>query len=46
MEIIDYIEENLTENLNLDKIADIANYSKYHLHRMFTNIVGCTIHQY
>ncbi|HBG8109582.1 TPA: AraC family transcriptional regulator, partial [Clostridioides difficile] len=24
MEIIDYIEENLTENLNLDKIADIA----------------------
>lgn len=46
MEIIDYIEENLTENLNLDKIADIANYSKYHLHRMFTNVVGCTIHQY
>lgn len=46
MEIIDYIEENLTENLNLDKISDIANYSKYHLHRMFTNIVGCTIHQY
>ncbi len=46
MEIIDYIEEHLTENLNLDKIADIANYSKYHLHRMFTNIVGCTIHQY
>ncbi|PBH05280.1 helix-turn-helix transcriptional regulator [Clostridioides difficile] len=46
MEIIDYIEENLTENLNLDKIADIANYSKYHLHRMLTNVVGCTIHQY
>ena len=46
MEIIDYIEENLTENLNLDKIAYIANYSKYHLHRMFTNVVGCTIHQY
>ena len=28
MEIIDYMEENLTENLNLDKIAYIANYSK------------------
>lgn len=46
--VIDYIEERLTteENLDLDKIADIANYSKFHLHRMFSNIVGCTIHQY
>lgn len=46
--VIDFIEEHLTaeENLDLDKIADIANYSKYHLHRMFSNIVGCTIHQY
>lgn len=46
--VIDFIEEHLTaeENLDLDKIADIANYSKFHLHRMFSNIVGCTIHQY
>ncbi|WP_160689548.1 AraC family transcriptional regulator [Clostridium sp. C2-6-12] len=46
--VIDFIEEHLTaeENLDLDKIADMANYSKYHLHRMFSNIVGCTIHQY
>lgn len=46
--VIDFIEGHLTteENLDLDKIADMANYSKYHLHRMFSNIVGCTIHQY
>ncbi|OOM82151.1 transposon Tn10 TetD protein [Clostridium puniceum] len=46
--VINFIEENLTteENLDLDKIADTANYSKYHLHRMFSSIVGCTIHQY
>ena len=46
--VIDFIEERLTteENLDLDKIANIANYSKFHLHRMFSNIVGCTIHQY
>ena len=46
--VIDFIEEHLTaeESLDLDKIADMANYSKYHLHRMFSNIVGCTIHQY
>lgn len=46
--VIDFIEGHLTaeESLDLDKIADMANYSKYHLHRMFSNIVGCTIHQY
>lgn len=48
LKVIDFIEEHLTaeENLDLDKIADNANYSKYHLHRMFSNIVGCTMHQY
>lgn len=46
-EVIDFIEENLTEDdLDLDKIADNASYSKFHLHRMFSDIVGCTIHQY
>lgn len=46
--VVDFIEEHLTteENLDLDKIAGMANYSKFHLHRMFSNIVGCTIHQY
>lgn len=45
--VIDFIEENLTaDDLDLDKIADTASYSKFHLHRMFSDIVGCTIHQY
>jgi AraC-like DNA-binding protein len=44
--VIDFIEEHLTEDLDLDKIADSAFYSKYHLHRMFADIVGCTVHQY
>lgn len=44
--VIDFIEENLTSDLDLEKIADKASYSKYHLHRMFSEIVGCTMHQY
>jgi AraC-like DNA-binding protein len=45
--VINFIEENLTtDDLDLDKIAGIASYSKFHLHRMFSDIVGCTIHQY
>ena len=44
--VIHYIEEHLTEKLNLDAIARAAGYSKYHLHRMFADTVGLSIHEY
>jgi len=44
--IVDYIESHLEDKLDLDRIAQEAGYSKYHLHRMFTSIVGFTIHSY
>ena len=41
--VINYIENNLTEKLNLSSIAMGVGYSKYHLHRMFVETVGlCT----
>lgn len=45
-DVIDYIEIHLEEKLDLDNIARQAGYSKYHLHRMFTSIVGFTVHNY
>ena len=44
--VVDYIEENLNDELNLDKIAEKAGYSKFHLHRILSKIVGETIHKY
>lgn len=44
--LVDYIETHLEDKLDLDNIAHEAGYSKYHLHRMFTNIVGFTVHEY
>lgn len=44
--IIDYIDDHLGENLDLEHVAAVAGYSKYHLHRMFTNIVGNSMHNY
>lgn len=45
--VLDYIEEHLTEeNLSLDRITGEIGYSKYHLHRMFTFVVGIPIHRY
>lgn len=43
---VDYIEEHLSENLDLDLVASAVHYSKYHLHRMFAKETGLTIHDY
>ena len=44
--IVDYIEAHLDDKLDLDSLAREAGYSKYHLHRMFTSIIGFTVHSY
>ena len=44
--VIDYIEAHLDGKIDLEQVAEAVHYSKYHLHRMFTNTVGMTIHDY
>jgi len=44
--LIDYIEEHITEEIDLEGLADVVGYSKYHLHRMFSGLVGMPLHQY
>ncbi|MCI8477399.1 MAG: GNAT family N-acetyltransferase [Oscillospiraceae bacterium] len=44
--VISYIEAHLNEKLDLDTVANAIHYSKYHLHRMFTDTVGITLHDY
>lgn len=44
--LIDYIEKHIKEEINLDRLADVAGYSQYHLHRMFSGIVGFPLHHY
>ena len=44
--VIDYIETHLDGKIDLEQVAEAVHYSKYHLHRMFTNTVGMTIHDY
>ena len=43
---IAYIEAHLQERLDLDRVATDIHYSKFHLHRMFTQATGITIHDY
>ncbi|HZW13200.1 MAG TPA: AraC family transcriptional regulator [Noviherbaspirillum sp.] len=34
--VLDYIDHNLDQTLDLDTLADIANFSRFHFHRVFS----------
>ena len=46
IKVIDFIEENLEGKLSLDEISDKVGYSKFHLNRLFSASVGCTLYKY
>ncbi len=43
---IAYMEAHLDEKMDFERVAGAVHYSKYHLHRMFTEITGMTLHDY
>ncbi|NLY46693.1 MAG: AraC family transcriptional regulator [Tissierella sp.] len=43
---IDYIEKNLTSEISVSEIADLAGFSVYHFCRMFSNYVGMPVAAY
>jgi len=43
---VEYIEKRLDQRPCLAEIAGAANYSKYHLHRVFAGAMGVTLCQY
>mgnify|MGYP000392121237 CR=1 FL=1 len=43
---IKYIEENLSEKLSLEIIAEKAHFSSFHFHRLFKVIVGETLNSF
>lgn len=44
--LVNYIEDHISEEISLDRIAEATGYSKYHMHRMFTGVIGLPLHQY
>lgn len=44
--VIDYIEQNMETEINLDKISKRIGYSKFHLNRVFAERTGITIYKY
>ena len=44
--VADYIEENLSEVINLKDIANVSEISKYHFHKIFKSVTGETIAEF
>ncbi len=44
--VIDFIGEHLDEPLSLEELSDVACFSKYHFHRLFTAHTGLSVKQY
>ncbi|MDH5325467.1 MAG: AraC family transcriptional regulator [Gammaproteobacteria bacterium] len=44
--VLDYLDENYSEELSLESLAGIANFSPYHFHRIFKGIVGESLFKY
>ncbi len=44
--VLEYIEQQLSEELSVDRIAEVACFSKHHFHRQFSIYVGINIAEY
>lgn len=44
--IFDYINDNLTEDITLDKIAHVAGFSKFHFSRIFKQFTNLSFYDY
>jgi AraC family transcriptional regulator len=44
--VIDYVTARLDEDLSLAVLADVAGFSPFHFHRIFTTIVGETVNDF
>lgn len=46
MEVCNYITDHLDEEINTDRLAEIAGFSKFHFSRLFKEFTGCSSHEY
>lgn len=46
MDVCNYITEHCTENINVDDLADLAGFSKFHFSRLFKQFSGVSCYEY
>ena len=41
-----YIDKHLSGDLSLDRLSEVANFSKFHFHRQFSQYAGISVTRY
>ncbi|SDF65912.1 AraC family transcriptional regulator [Pedobacter terrae] len=44
--VIDYLNQNLDRSIPLEELASVAYFSAFHFHRIFTAVMGETVHAF
>ena len=44
--VCEYIESHLQDELSVERLSEIANFSKFHFHRQFANVAGVTVFKF
>jgi AraC family transcriptional regulator len=44
--VLDFIENNIDKELNLEQLAEIGNFSPFHFHRVFSSVVNETLYKF
>src|SRR5262249_4076621 len=44
--VLDYIDAHLAADLSLERLSNVAAFSKYHFHRQFSELVGFGVYRY
>jgi AraC family transcriptional regulator len=44
--VFDYIDRHLSDELSVDSLSQIANFSKFHFHRQFSEYTGINVFRY
>ena len=44
--VFDYIEQHLNEDLSVERLSRVANFSKFHFHRQFSQYAGISVIRY
>ena len=44
--VFDYIDQHLGDDLSVDRLSEIANFSKFHFHRQFSEYAGINVFRY
>jgi len=44
--VFDYIDQHIDEVLSLEELSQVADFSKYHFHRQFSEYVGVSVFRY